>query len=95
MKLSGQVGLDVGQEFSLVRGQMVGLSRDLVDGYDEGALVAVLLLQQEVFEAQVEAWIRDHVHVRHEGEVCLASALGDVAHQVLRILQRRAPFLVF
>ena len=93
VELSGHVAFDIGKKFSLVAGQVVGFGRDFVDGDDEGALVAVLL-HQEVFQAEVEAWVWDHVHVRNEGEVGLAAALGNVAHQVLGILQRGSPLLV-
>ena len=95
MKLPGHIRLDIGDEFSLIVWQVSCLGRYLVHGDDEGALSALLLLHEEVFETEIESGVRDHVHVRHEGEVRLAAALGDVAHQVLRILQRGSPLCVF
>jgi hypothetical protein len=95
MKLPGHIRLDIGDEFSLIVWQVSCLGRYLVHGHDKCTLCALLLLHEEVFETEIESGVRDHVHVRHEGEVGLAAALGDVAHQVLRILQRGSPFCVF
>ena len=44
---------------------------------------------EELVEAEVKARIGDHVDVDDERVVGLASALGRVAHQALRILQAR------
>ena len=95
MKLPGLLLLDeLLHQLRLVLRRVRRRRRDLVHWDHIGALVPALpgpIALQIDLQPAVEAVDGDHVDVGHEGVVGLASGLGHVAQQVLRVGEGGAP----